>query len=155
MAGRTRMIAGLLLSLVGLPLLTSCGSSSPTGPVAGDLVFVPRDVDLTGHERSFMLDLRNASQMDLGPTVVGLDNNVVLIGDPNELCDGVLAAVVGSPAPVLAPGAEAALDFTIDMSGVDLLDCPAGRYVAPFFASVSGRILANAVVRFDWDGTLP
>lgn len=155
MAGHTRKVCVLVLLFVGLPLLASCGSDSPTGPSVGDLAFVPRNVDLTGHERSFTSDLGNTSQVALGPAVVGLDNNVVLIGDPNELCDGVRATIVGSPTAVLAPGAEAALDITIDMSLVNVIDCPVGRYVAPFFASVSGQILANAVVEFDWDGTLP
>ena len=155
MAGHARIISGLLLFLTGLPVLSSCSSDSPTGPTVGDLAFVPRTVDLVGHGRTLMFNLRNDSQRDLGPAVVGLDNNVILIGDQNELCDGVLATIVGSPTTVLAPGAEATLDVTIDMSQVDPLECPVGRYVAPFFASVSGQILANAVVEFDWDGTLP
>lgn len=155
MAGRTRMISGLFLFLAGLPILSSCGDDGPTGPVVGDLAFVPRDIALSGDERSAMLDLRNASQRDLGPAVIGLDNNVVLVGDPDELCDGVRATVVGSPSPVLAPGAESALTITIDMSMVNVLDCPVGRYQAPFFASVSGQILANGTIGFDWDGTPP
>jgi hypothetical protein len=149
------MIYGLLPLLAGLLVLSSCGSDSPTGPVLGDLAFVPRTVDLNDHGRSAQVDLRNASQTALGPVVVGLGTNVILIGDPNELCDLVRATIVGSPTSVLAPGAEAALDITIDMGLVDLLDCPAGRYMAPFLASVSGKILATATIEFDWDGTLP
>lgn len=155
MARQARYLSGLLVALAGLPLLASCSSDSPTGPRVGDLAFVPGNVDLFGNDRVAMVDLRNASDGDLGPALVGLDNNVILIGDPDELCDGVRATVVGSPTGVLAPGAETALTITIDMSMVNVVDCPVGRYRAPFFASVSGQILANGTVQFDWDGTLP
>lgn len=155
MVGQTKFLSGLVVAMSGLSFLASCSSDSPSGPGVGDLAFVPGNVALTGHDRLAAFDIRNNSDMDLGPVVVGLDNNVILIGNPDELCDGVRATVAGSPTGVLTPGAAAALSVTIDMSLVNVIDCPVGRYRAPFFASVSGQILGNGTVEFDWDGTLP
>lgn len=165
MVRRSRYLSGLLVAVVGLPFIVSCGDSTTTGPAVGDLVFVATNggacpgstscLVLTGHERLAMFDLRNDSDMNLGPAEVGADNNIIMVGDPNELCDNVQATIVGSPTAVLTPGSAAALSITIDMSLVNVIDCPVGTYRAPFFASVSNQILAGGTVQFDWDGTLP
>ena len=69
---------------------------------------------------------------------------------------GLSSRVVGSPVPVLAPGTESNIDITLDMSGVNAIDCPPGRYNAPFRAAVGADILAsNLFIEFDWDGTPP
>ncbi|MGD8496696.1 MAG: hypothetical protein PVF05_10930 [Gemmatimonadales bacterium] len=139
---------------LGLASLVACSDSSgTTGPGFGDLEFTPSFENI-GSGRSLELTLTNASTAAQGPIFVGLDA-LFETASPDSLCSSIKVNVTPAQIASLASNADAAVSVSIDTQNVDNVDCPPAQYDADIYASVDGRILGGATVRFDWTGTPP
>jgi hypothetical protein len=131
--------------------LAGCSDEDPIGPQFGDLEFQPGFVDLElARETSAVLT--NEGESTLGPIVVGAALGIGIGEISGQVCPDMETRLSPGSVANLAPGASASIDIVVDMSAVDLADCPEGSYDIDINASVSGLGLAAITVRIDWIG---
>jgi hypothetical protein len=139
------VVIALSISLAG------CSDDDPMGPQFGDLEFRPGFVDLElARETSAVLT--NEGNAALGPILIGAALGIGIGEISGQVCPDMDTRVSPGSVSNLAPGASSQVDIVVDMSAVDLADCPEGSYDIDITASVSGLGLAATTVRIDWIG---
>ena len=142
--------AGLLAAILSLSV-AGCSDDDPTGPQFGDLEFRPGFVDLQLARESSAL-LTNEGSSDLGPILIGAALGIGIGEISGQVCPDMDTQVTPGSIVNLAPGASSQIDILVDMSSVELADCPEGSYDIDITASVSGLGLAATTIRIDWIG---
>lgn len=142
--------AGLLAVIVS-GFVAGCSDDDPTGPQFGDLEFRPGFVDLELARESSAV-LTNEGSVALGPILIGSALGIGIGEISGQVCPDMDTRVTPGSLANLAPGASSQIDFLVDMSAVDLADCPEGSYDIDITASVSGLGLAATTIRIDWIG---
>ena len=142
--------AGLLAVILSLSV-AGCSDDDPTGPQFGDLEFRPGFVDLELARESSAV-LTNEGSSDLGPILIGAALGIGIGEISGQVCPDMDTQVTPGSIVNLAPGASSQIDILVDMSSVELADCPEGSYDIDITASVSGLGLAATTIRIDWIG---
>lgn len=141
---------GLLAVILSLSV-AGCSDDDPTGPQFGDLEFRPGFVDLELARESSAV-LTNEGSSDLGPILIGAALGIGIGEISGQVCPDMDTQVTPGSIVNLAPGASSQIDILVDMSSVELADCPEGSYDIDITASVSGLGLAATTIRIDWIG---
>lgn len=142
--------AGILVAVSSVSV-AGCSDDDPTGPQFGDLEFQPGFVDLELARESSAI-LSNEGSVALGPILIGSALGIGIGEISGQVCPDMDTRVTPGSLANLAPGASAQIDILVDMSAVELADCPEGSYDIDITASVSGLGLAATTVRIDWIG---
>ncbi|MEJ2546571.1 MAG: hypothetical protein P8125_02010 [Gemmatimonadota bacterium] len=139
------VVIALSISLAG------CSDDELTGPQFGELEFRPGFVPL-GLARETSAVLANEGSTALGPILIRAALGIGIGEIQGQVCPDMETRLSPGSVASLAPGASSEVQIVVDMSAVDLADCPEGSYDIDITASVSGLGLAATTVRIDWIG---
>jgi hypothetical protein len=131
--------------------LAGCSDDVPTGPQFGDLEFRPAFVPL-GLARESSAVLVNEGSAALGPILIRAALGIGIGEIQGQVCPEMETRLSPGSVASLEPGASSQVQIVVDMSAVDLADCPEGFYDIDITASVSGLGLADTTVRIEWIG---